>query len=176
MCWRNHLKRGFHCELLQRKSSFLTVTLTYRLRTIRVSVTVTSSQHALNLWSGVSVESRDDSVFLHDEADITIISNRFQSGDASRQVVRIPSDDNDIFVLLIYWTWRYDLHVRVAVQMEKRDGVDMCQLREHSVLTGTWSPCAKRLLYCVLPLRQKQGLRSEGTESIQLSRAVRRAG
>ena len=28
-----------------------------------------------------------------------------------------------MFVLLVYWTWRYDLQVRVAVQMENWDGV-----------------------------------------------------
>ena len=68
-----------------------------------------------NLGSGVSVESRDDGVFLYDEADITIISYLFQAADAGRQVVRILSDDSDIFVLLVYWTWRYDLQVRVSV-------------------------------------------------------------
>ena len=57
-----------------------------------------------NLGCGVSVESRDDGVFLHDEADITIISYQFQADDAGRQVVRILSDDSDIFVLLVYWT------------------------------------------------------------------------
>ena len=76
-----------------------------------------------NLGCGVSVESRDDGVFLHDEADITIISYLFQAADASRQMVRILCDDSDIFVLLEYWTWRDDLQVRVSVQMEKWDGV-----------------------------------------------------
>ena len=75
-----------------------------------------------NMGCGVSVESRDDGVFLHDEADITIISYLFQAADAGRQVVRILSGYSDIFVLLVYWTWRYDLQVRVSVQMEKWDG------------------------------------------------------
>ena len=78
---------------------------------------------AFNLGCGVSVESRDDGVFLHDEAVITIISYLFQAADAGRQVVRILNDDSDIFVLLVYWTWRYDIQVRVSVQMEKWDGV-----------------------------------------------------
>ena len=55
-----------------------------------------------NLGCGVSVESRDDGVFLHDEADITTISYLFQAADAGRQVVRILSDDSDIFVLMVY--------------------------------------------------------------------------
>ena len=47
----------------------------------------------------------------------------FQAADAGRQVVRILSDDSNIFVLLVYWTWRYYIQVRVSVQMEKWDGV-----------------------------------------------------
>ena len=76
----------------------------------------------INLGCGVSVESTDDGVFLHDEADITIINYMFQAADAGRQVVRILRGDTDIFVLVVYWTWRYDLQVRVSVQMEKWDG------------------------------------------------------
>ena len=52
----------------------------------------------------------------------------------------------------------------------------MCQLRRHSVLTATWSPCIKRLWYCFLPLRQRQGFCSEDTESRQLSRAIQGTG
>ena len=59
-----------------------------------------------NLGCGVSVESRDDGVFLHDEADITIISYLFQATDVGRQIL---SHDSDIFVLLVDWTWRYEL-------------------------------------------------------------------
>ena len=73
-----------------------------------------------NLGCGVSVESRDDGVFLHDEADITIISYLFQAADAGCQIL---SDDNDILVLLVYWTWHYDLQFRIVVQMEKWDGI-----------------------------------------------------
>ena len=76
-----------------------------------------------NLGCWVSVESRDDGVFLHDEADITIISHLFHAADAGRQVVRILSDDSDIFVLLVYWMLRYDPQIGFSVQMEKWDGV-----------------------------------------------------
>ena len=47
-------------------------------------------------------------------------------------------EDSDIFMQLVYWTWRYDLQVRVAVQMEKWDGVVLD-------INATWSPCIKRL-------------------------------
>ena len=76
-----------------------------------------------NLGCGVTVDSIDDGVFGHDEADITIISYMLQAADDGRHVVRVISDDTDIFVLLVYWTWRCDLHDRLVVQMEKWDGV-----------------------------------------------------
>ena len=96
-----------------------------------------------NLGCGVSVESRDDGVFLHDEPDITSISYLFQAADAGRQVVRILSDDSDIFVLLVYWTWRYDLQVRVSVQMEKWDGV---VLDINATCANLWDTVCSQLL------------------------------
>ena len=71
----------------------------------------------------MTVDSIDDGVFGHDEADITIISYMLQAADDGCHVVRVLSDDTDIFVLLVYWTWRCDLQDRLAVQMEKWDGV-----------------------------------------------------
>ena len=76
-----------------------------------------------NLECGVTVDSIDGGVFDHDEADITIISSMLQAADDGCHVVRVPSDDTEIFVLLVYWTWRCDLQDRLAVQMEKWDGV-----------------------------------------------------
>ena len=76
-----------------------------------------------DLGSDVSVESHNDGIFLHEEADVTIISYLFQAADAGRGVVRIISDDSDVFVLLVYWTWHYGLRDRLSVQMEKWDGV-----------------------------------------------------
>ena len=76
-----------------------------------------------DLGSDVSVESHNDGIFLHEEADVTIISYLFQAADAGRGVVRIISDDSDVFVLLVYWTWHYGLRDRISVQMEKWDGV-----------------------------------------------------
>ena len=72
---------------------------------------------------GVTVDSIDDGVFGHDEADITIISYMLQAANDGCHVVRVLIDGTDIFVLLVYWTWRCDLHDRLAVQMEKWDGV-----------------------------------------------------
>ena len=76
-----------------------------------------------NLGPQVSVESRDDGVFLHVEPDVTIISYLFQAADDGRQVVRIITDDSDISVLLVFWTWRYGSQDKLVVQMEKWNGV-----------------------------------------------------
>ena len=89
----------------------------------------------------MSVESRDDGVFLHDKPDVTTISYLLQTPDAGRQLVSIVSDDSDMCVLLVYWTWRYDLQVRGAVHMEKWDlpnlGDTLCsQLLGAHVLSG----------------------------------------
>ena len=69
------------------------------------------------------VDSIDDGVFGHDEADVTIISYMLQAAYDGCHVVRVLRDDTDILLLLVYWTWRCDLQDRLAVQMEKWDGV-----------------------------------------------------
>ena len=71
----------------------------------------------------MTIDSIHDGVFGHDEADITIISYTLQAADDGCHVVRVLSDDTDIFVLLVYWTWRCNLKDRLAVQMAKGDGV-----------------------------------------------------
>ena len=52
---------------------------------------------------GVTVESRSDGVFAHDEADITMISYLLMAAEFGTRVIRILSDDTDVFVLLVYW-------------------------------------------------------------------------
>ena len=76
-----------------------------------------------NLGPQVSVESSDDGVFLHVEAEVTIISYIFQATDDSRQVVRILTDDSDISVLLVFWIWRCGSQDKLVIQMEKWNGV-----------------------------------------------------
>ena len=38
-------------------------------------------------------------------------------------VAMVLGDDMNIFVLLLYWTWRCDLQGALATQMEKWDGI-----------------------------------------------------
>ena len=66
-------------------------------------------------------QSRDDGIFDHDEANVTIVSYLLQEASSAR-VVRVVSDDTDVFVLLVYWVWKADLVSTCKVQMERWDG------------------------------------------------------
>ncbi len=56
----------------------------------------------------------------HDEADVTIISYTLNAANHGYENIRILSDDTDIFVLLVYWTWKSK--IQTQIQMEKWDG------------------------------------------------------
>ena len=60
------------------------------------------------------------SIVQHEEADITLISYMLQAVETGAPVVRILSDDTDVFVLLVYWVWKSV--VKAKVQIEKWDG------------------------------------------------------
>ena len=67
-----------------------------------------------------TTESRDDSAFDHDEADITIISYVIEAAKCGKDVIRVLSDDTDVFELLVYWVYREKMMSRV--QVERWDG------------------------------------------------------
>ena len=67
-----------------------------------------------------TTESRDDSAFDHDEADITMISYVIEAAKCGKDVIRVLSDDSDVFVLLVYWVYREEMTSKV--QMERWDG------------------------------------------------------
>ena len=54
---------------------------------------------------GVTVESASNGVFNHYEADITMISYLLMAAETGTRVIRILSDDTDVFVLLVYWMY-----------------------------------------------------------------------
>ena len=68
----------------------------------------------------VTMDSPDNSAYGHDEADITMISYVLESANNGKGVIRVLSDDTDVFVLLVYWVHRADLQCKV--QMERWDG------------------------------------------------------
>ena len=67
-----------------------------------------------------TTESRDDSAFDHDEADITMILYVIEAAKCGKDVIRVLSDDSDVFVLLVYWVYREEMTSKV--QMERWDG------------------------------------------------------
>ena len=68
---------------------------------------------------GENVET-DDDMFQHDEADITIISHVLRATSEGKNVIRVKSDDYDVFVLLVHWV--YKKKIKAKVQMEKWGG------------------------------------------------------
>jgi len=74
----------------------------------------------LSMGDTVTVETRDDGAFSHDEADVTLDSCDIQAASHSKSVICVLSDDTDFFVLLVYWVHRAGL--QCMVQMERRDG------------------------------------------------------
>lgn len=73
-----------------------------------------------NVGENVSMETRDDGVFGHDEADVTMVSYVLEAANCRKGVIRILSDDTDVFILLVYWVYRAELQCKV--QMERWDG------------------------------------------------------
>ena len=56
-------------------------------------------------------------MYSHDEADITMISYLLITVKNGKNIVRVISDDIDVFVLLIFWVWR--LQMTVGVQLDR---------------------------------------------------------
>ena len=65
-------------------------------------------------------ESRDDTVYDHDEADMTMISCVIDAAKCAKDVIRVLSDDTDVFVHLIYWVYREEMTSKA--HMERCDG------------------------------------------------------
>ena len=75
----------------------------------------------LDMDADMPIDSRYNGGFEHDEADVTMIAYLLQAAESGKSVIRILTDDTDIFVLLICWVWKMQLHS--AVQMERWNGV-----------------------------------------------------
>ena len=63
-----------------------------------------------------TTESRDNSAFDHDEADITMISYVIEAAKCGKDVIRVLSDDTDVFVLLVYWLYREEMASKVHME------------------------------------------------------------
>ena len=73
-----------------------------------------------SLGDSVTMETQDDGAFFHDEANITMISYVLQAANYSTSVIRVLSDDTDVFILLVYRVHQASLQCKV--QMERWDG------------------------------------------------------
>ena len=69
----------------------------------------------------MSIDSRYNGGFTHDEADVTMIAYLLQAAESGKSVLRILTDDTGVFVLLVYWVWKMQLYS--AVHMERWNGV-----------------------------------------------------
>ena len=65
----------------------------------------------------MSIDSRYNGGFEHEEADVTMIAYLLQAAESGNSVIRILTDDTDVFALLVYCVWIMQLHS--AVQMER---------------------------------------------------------
>ena len=59
------------------------------------------------------METRDEGVFGR---DVVMVSYVLKAAENGKRVIRVLSDDTDMFVLLVYWVYRADL-ARAAVQV-----------------------------------------------------------
>jgi len=73
-----------------------------------------------SLGENITIETADDGIYGHDEAVITNLCYVLEASSSGEDVIRVLSDDTDIFVLLVYWVFRAQL--RCKVQMERWDG------------------------------------------------------
>ena len=89
-----------------------------------------------NLGNNVTMVGREESMYSHDEADITIIGYLLEAVKNRKNIVRVISDDTDVFVLLIYWVWR--LVMTAHVQLDRWCGA-ILNINESSSLLGAKS-------------------------------------
>ena len=105
----------------------------------------------------MSIDSRYNYGFEHDETDVTIIVYLLQAADGGKSVIRILTDDTDVFVLLVYWVWKMQLHS--AVQMERWNGVVIdinatCLLLGSQLSAVARNACHQRLRQCIIAIQQ----------------------
>ena len=69
----------------------------------------------------MSIDSSYNGGFEQDKAGVTMIAYLLQAAESGKSLIRILTDDTDVFVLLVNWVWKMQLHS--AVQMEHWNGV-----------------------------------------------------
>ena len=75
-----------------------------------------------DMGAAVTIDTQDIAVFGHEEADVTTISYVLQAVGEGNSVVPVLCDDNDVFVLIVFWMWKNQLVDKCQMQMERWDG------------------------------------------------------
>ena len=70
-----------------------------------------------DLGENTHMAGKADSIVKHDEVDITLVSYALDAAKKGSQNIRILCDDTDVFVLLVYWTWKANIQAKVQMQM-----------------------------------------------------------
>ena len=87
------------------------------------------------------MEIQDDGAFSHDEADLTMISHVFQAANHGRSVIRVLSDDTDVFVLLVYWVHQASLKCKVQMKRWDRTVLDINSTCTAKMSPAPWLTC-----------------------------------
>ena len=74
---------------------------------------------AYTLQNNMQLVNKLVCLVTHEEADITLCSYMLEAAASSGETIRIVCDDTDVFLLLVYWTWRKT--IRKNFLMEKWD-------------------------------------------------------
>ena len=80
-----------------------------------------------SLPDNIQFVNKMDCIVSHAEADVTLCSYMLKAVEDNAQIIRILSDDTDVFILLVYWTSRKQITAKV--QMEKWNG-DVLDINE----------------------------------------------
>ncbi len=69
-----------------------------------------------SLGENAMMDTRDDGAFGEQEVDITMISYVLEAAYDGKGVIRMLSDDTDMFVLLVYWLYQEELQCKVHME------------------------------------------------------------
>ena len=128
--YKNHQTAKDHTRLQrtggETREYQLTMNTTLPCRKMLMKSTATKAR-LIDLLCSNDFSSKDislikpkDSVAQHEEADVNLIFFMLQSQQNGASVIRILSDDTDVFILLVYWVWKKN--VQSQIQMERWDG------------------------------------------------------
>ena len=98
-----------------------------------------------NLGNNVTMVGREESMYSHDEAHITIISYLLEAVKNGKNIVRVISDDTDVFVLLIFWVLRLQMTARV--QLDRWCGLSSISIKVLRSLVRNPSNCSVCMHY-----------------------------